>query len=30
MMSVNGGEGAHAFAPWTGLFVLCVYAVERW
>jgi ABC-2 type transport system permease protein len=26
MMSVNGGS-AHAFAPWTGLFVLCGYAV---
>jgi ABC-2 type transport system permease protein len=26
MMSVNNG-GAHAFGPWTGFFVLCVYAV---
>ena len=26
MMSVNNGGGAHSFAPWTGFFVLCVYA----
>jgi ABC-type transport system involved in multi-copper enzyme maturation permease subunit len=25
MMSVNNGE-THSFAPWTGFFVLCVYA----
>lgn len=25
MMSVNNGDG-HSFAPWTGFFVLCVYA----
>jgi ABC-2 type transport system permease protein len=26
MMSVNDGGGAHSFGPWTGFFVLCVYA----
>jgi hypothetical protein len=25
MMSVNNGQ-AHSFAPWTGFFVLCIYA----